>query len=87
MAQADTLVGSLCREMLSLRERWRQLHAQQALCQEDSLRTRLASEQVQVLSRRLELQRAARAMTHGGLLHDPLSQAFLQELTRRSLTA
>jgi hypothetical protein len=84
---ADTLVGRLCRAMLRLRERWRQLHAQQVLCQEASLRTRLASEQDQVLSRRRELQRVARAMAQGGQLHDALGRAFLRELTRRFLTA
>lgn len=81
---SDSLVGSLCREMDRLRQRWCQVRDQQGRCLEAGLAARLAAELNQLQQRRRELQHSVRALGRSAV-QDPLGLAFLEELTRRPL--
>ncbi len=83
---SDSLVGSLCREMDTLRRSWRHLAGDISRCREDRLLLRLQLERLVVLRRRLELQQAARQLRQARL-GDPLAVEFLLELTARPLGA
>lgn len=81
---ADTLVGSLCREMGAVRERAQVLLADLCRCRDGGLCLRLREELLRLERRRRELHQAARDLERRGL-HDRLALAFLRELTGRPL--
>jgi hypothetical protein len=82
---AESLVGSLCREMAAVRERAPRLLADLRLCRDGGLCLRLRGELVGLEQRRRDLQRAVRTLEASGL-RDDLALAFLRELTRRPLS-
>jgi hypothetical protein len=77
-------VGSLCRELVHLRERARQLAGDQARCRDARLFGRLRGELLRLEARRRELQSTVAGLKRGGL-RDALALAFLAELSRRPL--
>jgi hypothetical protein len=81
---ADSLVGSLCREMGALRERARQLMADLSRCRDGGLVDRLRAELATLERRRRELSLSVRTLERSQL-RDGLALAFLLELTRRPL--
>ncbi len=81
---SDSLVGSLCRELVSLRERSRQLAGDLGRCRDGRLFQRLRGELLRLEARRRELQRTVQGLELGAL-RDGLSLAFLVELSRRPL--
>ncbi|MEB3322973.1 MAG: hypothetical protein VKI81_09140 [Synechococcaceae cyanobacterium] len=83
-APSETLVGSLCRELATLRERARQLVADLGRCRDGALFSRLRDELLRLEVRRGELQRTVRGLQRGGV-RDRLALAFLVELSRRPL--
>ncbi|KEF40799.1 MAG: hypothetical protein ER33_14990 [Cyanobium sp. CACIAM 14] len=83
---ADSLVGSLCREIEAVRQRARQLLVQLGRCRDADLRRRLQGELVRLELRRRELDRSVRTLEGSGL-KDRLALAFLRELSRRPLGA
>jgi len=85
-APSDSLVGSLCRELVNLRERARQLVGDLARCRDAGLFCRLRGELLRLEARRRELQRTIQGLQGSGL-RDGMSAAFLVELSRRPLAA
>lgn len=81
---ADSLVGSLCREMAGLRQLWHQLSGLRSQCREERLRLRIGREVTRLERRRLELQDLARQLQRLPL-RDPLGVALLLELSLRPL--
>jgi hypothetical protein len=82
----DSLIGSLCRDMATVRQSWQLLKGQVASCRDEQLRLRLGRETRRLEQRRLELQRQARVLMRLPL-RDPLGAAFLLEITSRPLAA
>jgi len=84
---ADTLVGSLCREIWDLRSRARQVQASLQRCQHPGLGQRLHQELHNLAHRRLELQRLAAQCggSHNQSGEPSLAVALLLELCRRPL--
>jgi cell shape-determining protein MreC len=82
---SESLVGSLCREMADLRQRWQQLAGLLGACREERLILRLRQEAERLQQRRLELQRLARQLSRLPL-RDPLGVAFLLALSVRPLS-
>ena len=85
-APSDSLVGSLCRELVHLRERSLQLAGDLARCRDARLFLRLREELSRLEGRRRELQHTVQGLHRGGL-RDGLSADFLVELSRRPLAA
>ncbi len=83
-APSESLVGSLCRELFSLRERARQLGDDLARCRDGRLFCRLRRELLRLEGRRRELQHTVDGLRLGAL-RDRLSLDFLVELSRRPL--
>lgn len=83
-APADSVVGSLCREVLQLRARGRCVQQQLVQCQQPCLRCRLASELNAIRLRLRDLQEMARMMHRRGL-RQSLGLALLMELLNRPL--
>jgi len=83
---ADSLVGSLCREMAGLRQLWHQLSGLRSQCREERLLQRLSREVSRLEQRRLELQHLARQLQRLPL-RDPLGVSLLLELTVRPLAS
>jgi hypothetical protein len=81
---SDSLIGSLCREMAGLHQRWHQLAGLLVSCREERLILRLGREAAGLQQRRLELQRLAHQLARLPL-RDPLGVAFLLELCGRPL--
>ncbi|WP_216900170.1 hypothetical protein [Synechococcus sp. CCY 9618] len=82
---SESLVGSLCREMADLRQRWQQLAGLLAACREERLLLRLGQEAARLQQRRSELQRLALQLGRMPL-RDRLAVALLLELSLRPLT-
>jgi hypothetical protein len=82
---SESLVASLCREMVQLRSRSQQLIADLGRCREERLLGRLRQELQQLKLRRQELQACAGQLRRSVGLRDSLAVAFLDELTRRPL--
>jgi len=84
---ADTLVGSLCREIWGLRSRARQVQEALQRCQHPVLGQRLQRELQTLACRRLELQRLADRLSRcPGQRHErSLAVDLLAELCRRPL--
>ncbi len=84
---ADTLVGSLCREIWDLRSRAHQVQAALQRCQHPGLGQRLRQELQSLSRRRSELQRLADQLG-GSQAHSSdrsVAVALLVELCRRPL--
>ena len=84
---ADTLVGSLCREIWDLRSRARQIQVALQRCQHPGLGQRLRQELQNLASRRSELQRLADQLgsTQAQGPDHSVAVALLAELCRRPL--
>ncbi len=83
---ADTLVGSLCREIWDLRNRARQIQAALQRCKHLELGQRLEKELQTMAHRRLELQQiAAQFCGHSQGCAPSSASALLLELCRRPL--
>ncbi|MCT0200333.1 hypothetical protein KQ313_11660 [Synechococcus sp. CS-1325] len=83
---ADSLLGSLCREMGRLLSRRSQIQAQVSRCRDADLIGRLHGELDRCAERQAELRTVVRAWQgRPGL--DPVGIAFLLELTRRTSLA
>jgi hypothetical protein len=82
--QSDSLIGSLCREMESLRRSWRRLAGEISRCREERLILRLQLEGLALQRRQLELQQTALQL-RSAPLRDPLGVDFLLELAGRPL--
>lgn len=80
----ESLVGNLCREIERLRQRAVQLGDGLARCQDAPLRERLRRERQELQARQRELQHSVSALA-AHWQGEPLSLAFLQELSRRPL--
>jgi len=87
VAAADTLVGSLCREIWDLRSRAGQVQFALQRCQHPGLGQRLQCELQTLACRRLELQRLADRLScgQGQRRERSLAVALLAELCRRPL--
>jgi hypothetical protein len=84
VTSADSLLGGLCREADTCRQRGRQLLHCLQHCQNEHLFVRLRRELDHLQRRRCDLLGAARSAQHRG--HgDPLALAFLIELCSRPL--
>jgi len=82
---SESLIGSLCREMGSLRSRGAQLKGDLSRCREETLRLRLRRELQGLQQRRQELRQSLDVLRRCDL-QDPVGLAFLSELLRRPLT-
>jgi len=81
---ADSVVGSLCREVDAIRQRSRVVTQTMACCQNSGLLLRLRRDLAQLQERRRELLAIARACQRRGV-SDPLGVAFLIEISSRPL--
>ncbi len=81
---ADSVIGSLCREIDRIRGRATQLLSSLALCQDRTLGRRLQREWGELQERRLAILSTARAWRRRGSA-DPLAVDFLIEVCRRPL--
>jgi hypothetical protein len=81
---ADSLVGSLCREVDGIRSRASQLLLAMRSCQDAALSRRLGVELNQLQQRRSELLRTARAWSKQSGVKDELALEFLIEVANRS---
>ncbi len=81
---SDSLIGSLCREMVALRQGWQLLNGHLAACGDPQLRLRLRREALVLQRRRLAIQGLARTMARLPL-RDPLGATFLLEVASRPL--
>ena len=81
---ADTLMGSLCREVDGIRGRASQLMMAMRSCQDAALSHRLGMELGQLQRRRSELLRSARAWRQHFGVNDDLALEFLIEIAHRS---
>jgi hypothetical protein len=84
VTSAHSLLGSLCREADTSRQRCRQLLHCLQRCQDDRLGTRLRLELDHLHQRRRDLLSAARSWQRRGV-RDQLALAFLIELCSRPL--
>jgi hypothetical protein len=84
---ADTLVGSLCREIWGLRSRAGQVQAALQRCQHPGLDQRLRQELQRLSHRRSELRRLADQLggNRSGSSEGSVGVALLVELCRRPL--
>jgi hypothetical protein len=80
----ESLVANLCQEIQGLRQRSLQLRDGLARCQDAPLRERLRRERSALQARQRELQRSVSALA-AHWQGEPLSLAFLLELSRRPL--
>ena len=85
-ATADSLIGSLCREVDGLRQRSAQTLLAMRHCQDHRLLERLQRQVLQQENRRQAIRAAARSYQRQGL-GDGLAIALLIELTSRPLRA
>ena len=79
---ADSLLGSLCREMGKVLSRRRQIHAQLPRCRDAGLIHRLHRELERMAARHAEVHAVGLALRKTPGL-DPFGVAFLVELCRR----
>ncbi|MCX5952314.1 MAG: hypothetical protein NTZ40_02200 [Cyanobacteria bacterium] len=81
---ADSMVGSLCREVDGIRRRASQLLLAMRSCQDAALSQRLGLELSQLQQRRGELLRSARTWRNQSVVKDELALEFLIEIANRS---
>jgi hypothetical protein len=84
VTSADSLLGGLCREAETCRQRGRQLLHCLQRCQDEGLFVRLRRELDHLDQRRRDLLSAARSAQRRGV-RDPLALSFLIELCSRPL--
>jgi hypothetical protein len=83
---AESVIGSLCREMDRIRGRAAVVLAGLISCQNEGLRLRLRHEWDQLQQRRASILRLAWGW-RGSACVDPLCVEFLMEVCRRPLTS
>ena len=81
---SDSLISSLCREMASLRDRWRRVNHDLGCCRDSGLRDRLLRELAGIEGRRVEIRASIRIL-EAGPWRRSLSLALLRELALRPL--
>ena len=84
---SDSLIGSLCREVDRMRQRYSQLAALSRTCSNPGLLQRLKAEWLQLEQRREELLSTARRWRQQRCCSDALGLEFLIELCERRGTA
>lgn len=87
ISTSDSVIGSLCREVIGIRQRCQMVLTAMRCCRNAALLQRLQLELLQLDERRRELLVTARHWRQRRCLSDDLALEFLIEISSRPVTA